>query len=179
MNHSADQTADSTDTAGNRAPLPARRLDLPDAASRELIEAFAVAVSSGDARGLHALLGEQVIYQLPGRSADAGLHRGREQVAAALTQPVAPGATVDRVDVTETMNDGNRGLAIIYLQGESKDGPFAVEVAFHLQTDAESIIGITEYSGDQYLVDSLLVGSDPAPQREWLRRLRRWPGRRR
>jgi hypothetical protein len=86
---------------------------------------------------------------------------------------------VDRVDVTETMNDGNRGLAIIYLQGESQDGPFAVEVAFHLQTDAESIIGITEYSSDQYLVDSLLVGSVAAPEREWLRRLRRWPGRRR
>jgi ketosteroid isomerase-like protein len=179
MNHSTQQPTRSTDTVNHEATLPARRFDLPDTASRKLIEAFAVAVSSGDARSLDPLLGEHVMYQLPGRNAGAGLHRGREQVAAALTQPVAPGATVDRVDVTETMNDGNRGLAIIYLQGESQDGPFAVEVAFHLQTDAESIIGITEYSSDQYLVDSLLVGSVAAPEREWLRRLRRWPGRRR
>jgi ketosteroid isomerase-like protein len=179
MNNSTQRPGRSTDTVSHEATLPARRFDLPDAASRELVEAFAVAVSSGDAQGLHPLLGEQVMYQLPGRSAGAGLHRGREQVTAALAQPVAPGATVDRVDVTETMNDGNRGLVIVVLQGETADGPFAAEVAFHLQTDAESIIGITEYSGDQYLVDSLLVGSVTAPKRASSRRRRRWLGRRR
>lgn len=180
MNHSTEQPALSTDTDSAETTPPARRFDLSDAASRELTEAFAVAVSSGDAKGLHPLLGEQVVYQLPGRSAGAGLHRGREQITAALTQPVAPGATVDRVDVTETMNDGNRGLVIVLLQGQSQDGPFAVEVAFHLQTDAESIIGITEYSGDQYLVDSMLAGCVAARERAPSSRRRpRWPGRRR
>ncbi len=180
MNHSNEQPAPYADTVGAEATLPARRFDLSDAASRELTEAFAAAVSSGNARGLHPLLGEQVVYQLPGRSAGAGLHRGREQVTAALTQPAAVGATVDRVDVTETMHDGDRGLVIVLLQGESEAGPFAVEVAFHLQTDAESIIGITEYSGDQYLVDSLLTGSVAARDRASpSRRPRRWPGRRR
>lgn len=180
MNHSTEQPVRSTDTVSAEATLPARRFDLSDAASRELTEAFAVAVSSGDAKGLHPLLGEQVVYQLPGRSAGAGLHRGREQITAALTQPVAPGATVDRVGVTETMHDGNRGLVIVLLQGQSQDGPFAVEVAFHLQTDAESIIGITEYSGDQYLVDSMLAGCVAARERAPSSRRRpRWPGRRR
>ena len=180
MNHSTEQAADSTELVGAETTLQPRRADLSDAASRELTEAFAVAVSSGDARGLHSLLGEQVMYQLPGRSAGAGLHRGREQVAEALTQPVAPGVTVDRVDVTETMNDGNRGLAIVLLQGRSQDRPFAVEVAFHLQTDAESIIGITEYSGDQYLIDSMLADAVAARERApSSRRRRRWPGRRR
>lgn len=182
MNHSTERPVRSTDsntrTVSAEATLPARRFDLSDAASRELIGAFASAVSSGDAQGLHRLLGEQVMYQLPGRSAGAGLHRGRKQVTAALAQPVAPGVTVDHVDVTETMTDGNRGLVIVLLHGRSEDEPFAVEVAFHLQTDAESIIGITEYSGDQYLVDSMLPGSADR-ERASSRRRRRWPGRRR
>ncbi len=180
MNHSTERPARSAETGSAEAAPPTRRFDLSDAAGRELTEAFATAVSSGDADGLHTLLGEKVIYQLPGRSAGAGLHRGREQVTAALTQPVAVGATVDRVEVTETMNDGNRGLVIVCLHGKFQDRPFAVEVAFHLQTDAESIIGITEYSSDQYLVDSMLAGSVADPERaSSSRRRRRWPGRRR
>jgi ketosteroid isomerase-like protein len=180
MNHSTEQPAHPTDTVSAETTPPPQRFDLSDASSRELTEAFADAVSSGDAQGLRSLLGDQVIYQLPGRSAGAGLHHGREHVTAALTQPVAPGAIVDRVDVTETMNDGHRGLVIVLLHGRSEDGPFAVEVAFHLQTDGESIIGITEYSGNQYLVDSMLAGSGAARERaSSSRRRRRWPGRRR
>lgn len=180
MNHSTGQPAQPTDTVSAEATPPRQRFDLSDASSRELTEAFAGAVSSGDAQGIRSLLGDHVIYQLPGRSAGAGLHHGREHVTAALTQPVAPGALVDCVDVTETMNDGHRGLVIVLLHGRSQDGPFAVEVAFHLQTDGESIIGITEYSGDQYLIDSLLAGSAAARDRATpSRRRRRWPGRRR
>jgi len=180
MNHSTEQPAHPTDTVSAETTPPPQRFDLSVAASRELTEAFADAVSSGDAQGIPSLLGDQVIYQLPGRSAGAGLHHGREHVTEALTQPVAPGVVVDRVDVTETMNDGNRGLVIVLLHGRSEEGPFAVEVAFHLQTDGESIIGITEYSGDQYLVDSLLAGPVEARERaSSSRRRRRWPGRRR
>jgi len=180
MSHSTQPTKDPSDPDSGTTALPPQHFDLSGAASRELAEAFADAVVSGDSQGLRPLLSERVVYQLPGRSAGAGLHRGREHVTAALTQPVAPGTFVDHVEVTETMSDGNRAMVIVLLEGRAQGEPFAVEVALHLETDGESIIGVTEYSGNQYLVDSMLTGSAATGDKAASSRRRRpWHRRRR
>jgi ketosteroid isomerase-like protein len=179
MKHSNGLPRPSGDTDRTELGLSPQRSDLADDSSRELTETFAHAVSSGDAESLRSLLGDRVVYQVPGRSSSAGQHHGREHVVAALTQPVASGVVVEHISITETMNDGNRGVVIVFLQGSRESVPFDAEIAFHLQTDSETIIGITEYSGNQYLVDSLLNDSAAAgytlpSTRRRRRRLRRF-----
>ena len=179
MKYSTEPPRHSSGTDNAESGLSPQRSDLADDSSRELTETFAHAVSSGDAESLRSLLGDRVVYQVPGRSSSAGQHHGREHVVAALTQPVASGVVVDHISITETMNDGNRGVVIVFLQGSRESVPFDAEIAFHLQTDSETIIGITEYSGNQYLVDSLLNDSAAAgytlpSTRRRRRRLRRF-----
>ena len=61
MNHSTEQHAHPTDTVSAETTPSPQRFDLSDASSRELTEAFADAVSSGDAQGLRSLLGDLII----------------------------------------------------------------------------------------------------------------------
>jgi ketosteroid isomerase-like protein len=152
---------------------------LVSAATRELVEAFAAAASTGDVESLGALLSHDVVYQVPGRSRSAGLHRGAEQVIAVLHTPAVPDADVTSVTVTEVMSEGRRSFVVLAMAGVDSGTPFRFEVGFHLQTDGEYVIGITEYSGDQYQADRLLgdgfggeAAAGDAGWRRWFRKVR-------
>ena len=153
--------------------------DLATDSTRELAEEFASVVTTADRAGLERLLAEHVVYLAPGRSAVAGLHRGRSATVSALTVAAARGTEVTGVDVTELMADGHRAFVTLLLRGTTPGGPFRFELGLHLQTDGESIVGITEYSGDQYTADALLAppAADPSPEAP--RRRRRFRLRRR
>lgn len=143
-----------------------------------LVTAFGAALTTGDLEHMRSLLGDQVAYQVPGRSAAAGVHHGRDQVITRLTAPVGAAAHVRDLEVTESMVDGQRGLIIVLMQGTTSGESFAVETAFHLQTDGDAIIGITEYSGDQHLLDTLLSGTDEcASEAKASHRSTRWSRR--
>ncbi|MFK7919267.1 MAG: nuclear transport factor 2 family protein [Ilumatobacter sp.] len=140
-----------------------------------LITAFGAALAAGDTDRVGSLLGEDVAYQVPGRSSAAGVHLGRDEVVARLTAPAGAATQVDDVEVTESMVDGQRGMVIVLMRGATSGSLFAVETALHLQTDGELIIGISEYSGDQHLMDSLLSdATDGACQAKAVRRSARW-----
>ena len=126
----------------------------------DLTDRFAAAVVAGDRAGLGQVLSPDVVYQAPGRSAVAGLHRGRDRVVEVLCAAAAEGATIDPAIVTETMVDGRRAFVVVLMTGSTALGRFAFEVGFHLQSDGELVVGVTEYSGDQYTADALL-GSPP------------------
>ena len=157
--------SDTTLTQSASAPAagPPDAGDLATAATRELAEEFAAVVSTGDRVGLEGLMAEHVVYLAPGRSAVAGLHRGRSATVSALTVAAAQGTEVTGVDVTELMADGHRAFVTLQLRGTTPMGHFRFELGLHLQTDGEAIVGITEYSGDQYTADALLATPSPDP----------------
>ncbi len=138
--------------------------ELQAAATRELARAFARALATGDRAALELLLGEQAAYQAPGRSAVSGTHVGRHAVVDALTVTAAPGTEVAGVDVTELMADGHRAFVALLLRGSTPSGPFQFELGLHLQTDGERVVGVTEYSGDQYTADLLVGGPQSAAE---------------
>lgn len=155
----------------------------------ELAVGFTESLCAGDRSALADVLGSGVVYQAPGRSVVAGVHRGRDRVVDKLNVAAAPGVAIDGAVVTELMTDGDRAFAAILMTGRTPSRPFRFEVAFHLQSDGDEIVGITEYSGDQHTADELVAGasdvavttgpgeaqwSPPDPEtrrpRRWLRR---------
>jgi ketosteroid isomerase-like protein len=126
-------------------------------AVRELASMFADALCAGDRQRIESLVSPEVIYQVPGRSAIAGVHRGADAVLGALSPVPPPGVDVQSVDITEVLVDGRRALIVIATCGVAPGGPFDHETALHLQTDGERVVAVTEYSGEQYVADALLA----------------------
>jgi ketosteroid isomerase-like protein len=114
---------------------------------------------------LNEILADDVCYLAPGRGPGAGLHRGIESVVASLLLPGRSDVQVDRTELTELLVTGDRALVIVETSGrdDASGGDcadFAYETAFHLQCLAGRIVGITEYSGDQYLADGLAAPAE-------------------
>ncbi|MEM9039953.1 MAG: hypothetical protein AAGD33_08655 [Actinomycetota bacterium] len=137
--------------------VAAPRPDVDDAteATRELAAEFARALTTGDGESARALLAESVAVLVSGRGPTAGRHDGREEARSALLVDARPDVVVDTVDVAEVLADGRRALVVIAQSGSIGPRPVAWETAFHLQTDGERIVGVTEYSGDQYVADEV------------------------
>jgi ketosteroid isomerase-like protein len=135
----------------------------PRQAMRELVSMFADALCAGDRERIDSLVSADALYQVPGRSSVAGIHDGRDTVVSVLCTEAPAGTTIDRVEVTELLVDGERGLLVIAVRGHGRHGPFDYETALHLHTNGEQVIAITEYSGDQYAADAALDASIDAP----------------
>ena len=159
---------------------------LSSQATRELAAAFTSALVAGDAERLSQLLVNDVACRTPGRHAAAGVHRGRDRVMRALVSPADGRVRKIRTEVTDIVVDARRAFVVLRTTGQLDDGvvtePIDVEVALHLQTDGERILGITEYNDDQYVLDRILPGTpskvpeEPEPtgrRRRWWRRTTR------
>jgi ketosteroid isomerase-like protein len=150
---------------------------LASQATRELAVAFSSALAAGDEERLAPLLANHVAYRTPGRHAAAGVHRGRDRVMRTLVAPADASLREIRTEVTEIVVDARRAFVVLRTTGEFDDGvvtaPVDVEVALHLQTDGERILGITEYTDDQYVLDRILPGA-PAAVRAVPERTGRW-----
>ena len=141
--------------------LPGTGSELGDEPTRRLVAEFGAAMLAGDRDALVALLADEVVALIPGRHEHSGLHRGPTAVAEALVADPSPGVRVVGVDVTEVLVEGSRGLVVLCVQAalDSDDNAvIAFEIALHLQCRDESIVGITEYAGDQDAIDELLGG---------------------
>ncbi len=162
-------------------------VDDPAARSvREIVEEFAGALACSALDRLERLLDEEVAVRTPGRSRLAGDHRGRGAALAALSAAPADHVRLTGTRVTEILVDGACGLVVLEITGSEGAGEFRFEVAFHLVVEQGRIVGVTEYSGDQYVADRLLGAADatdrldrpvPAdstspgsPRRRWWRR---------
>jgi ketosteroid isomerase-like protein len=128
-------------------------------ATRELVSMFAAALCAGDGPRLVGLLAHDVVHQVPGRSSVAGIHRGIDAVRDSLTVPAVTGAVLDDVRVTELLCENDRAFLTIEMSGAIAGRPFRFETGFHVQSDGEHIIAVTEYSGDQYAADAA-VGTE-------------------
>ena len=79
------------------------RSDLPETEAGKIASIFADIIEGGDPAELADLLGDDVIYLVPGRSDAAGLHHGHEAVTQALAQQASEDTTVSIVEVTEVI----------------------------------------------------------------------------
>ncbi len=124
---------------------------------------FLEVVELGFLEDLDDLVADDAVMLVPGRSAVAGLHEGRASVIAALGVAPAPGVSVTACDPLDLVATDDRAVAIVGLRGRIGAEPFEMEVAFHLQVRGDRIVGITEYSGDQYLADRLTASAATTP----------------
>ena len=153
---------------------------LSSRATRELAAAFSSALAAGDAEQLSQLLADDVACRTPGRHMAAGVHRGRDRVMRALVSPADERVREIRTEVTDIVVDVRRAFVVLRTTGQLDDGvetvPIDVEVALHLQTDGQRILGITEYNDDQHVLDRILPRTPPEvpelPERTGRRR--RW-----
>ena len=129
------------------------RSDLPETEAGKIASIFADIIEDGDPAELADLLGDDVIYLVPGRSDAAGLHHGHEAVRQALAQQASEDTTVSVVEVTEVIAVGARAVVIVRFAGAVGGEPFDYETVFHLRTSNGVVVAITEYSGDQYRAD--------------------------
>ena len=129
------------------------RSDLPETEAGKIASIFADIIEDGDPAELADLLGDDVIYLVPGRSDAAGLHHGHEAVRQALAQQASDDTTVSVVEVTEVIAVGARAVVIVRFAGAVGGEPFDYETVFHLRTSNGVVVAITEYSGDQYRAD--------------------------
>lgn len=98
----------------------------------------------------------------------------------ALVSPADERVREIRTEVTDIVVDARRAFVVLRTTGQLDDGvvtvPIDVEVALHVQTDGELILGITEYNDDQYVLDRILAGTrsevPEVPERTGWRR--RW-----
>ncbi len=131
----------------------------PATQEQEVAARFFHATETGFYEDLPALLAENAIYLVPGKSGSSGLHRGRDAVIEALTTPVSRGVTIDSCEVTELLHGAGRAAGMVLLTGNEHDGQrFQLEIVLHLRCENGQIVAITEYSGDQYLADRLISG---------------------
>lgn len=182
----------SETTLGDVANLvggPAERQPVRTQSVRDVVEQFAGGLACSALDRVEQLLDERVAVRTPGRSRLAGDHRGRQAAMAALSAAPVDGVRLAGTRVTEILVDDDRGLVVLELVGAESGVEFRFEVAFHLVIAGERIVGITEYSADQYTADRLLgVGSDVAAadaakthvadSADRRTRSRRWWGRR-
>ncbi len=137
---------------GAEEPPPAARRSV-----REVVEDFAGSLACGALDRLAVLVTDDVVVRTPGRSRLAGDHHGRAAALRALAAPPADGVRLAGNRVTEILVDGAAALVVLELSGSDAAGTdFRFEVAFHVATDGERVIGVTEYSADQHTADGLL-----------------------
>ena len=129
------------------------RHDVPETEAGKIASIFADVIEDGDPAELADLLGDDVIYLVPGRSHAAGLHQGHEAVTQALAQETSEDTTISIVEVTEVIAADTRAVVIIRFAGTAGGEPFDYETVFHLRTSDGVVVAITEYSGDQYRAD--------------------------
>jgi len=134
------------------------RSDLPETEAGKIASMFADIIEDGDPAELADLLGDDVVYLVPGRSDAAGLHQGHEAVTQALSQETGEDTAVSVVEVTEVIAAGARAVVIIRFAGTVGDESFGYETVFHLRTSDGVVVAITEYSGDQYRADRVADG---------------------
>ena len=119
------------------------RSDLPETEAGKIASIFADVIEHGDPAELADLLGDDVVYLVPGRSDAAGLHQGHEAVTQALAQETSEDTTISVVEVTEVIAVGTRAVVIIRFSGTVGGEPFDYETVFHLRTSDGVVVAIT------------------------------------
>jgi len=124
----------------------------------ELIARYVAAARSGDWDAAYAHFAEDMVVRIPGRSALAGEHRGRQVAIDYIehAKALSRGAEVE-VDLIDTLAGAERVALLVRERFHQADGPpIDIHRANVYRVVDDRIAEIWIFEGDQYAVDALL-----------------------
>jgi ketosteroid isomerase-like protein len=124
----------------------------------ELIARYIAAARSGDWDAAYAHFAEDMVVRIPGRSALAGEHRGRQVAIDYIehAKALSRGAEVE-VDLIDTLAGAERVALLVRERFHRADGPpVDIHRANVYRVVDDQIAEIWIFEGDQYAVDALL-----------------------
>lgn len=123
-----------------------------------VMERYAAAVRRGDWAAAYALLADEVVAHVPGRSALAGERRGRESVIAYIEAARAKSRGTDvEVELLETLSSEERVMLLVRERFARAEGVVEIERANVYSVRDGAIVEAWIFEGDQYAVDALLM----------------------
>jgi uncharacterized protein len=128
----------------------------------DVMEQYVTAVRNGDFDTAFGMFAEDVVFRVPGRSALAGEHRGRERAMHYIqtARDLSHGADVS-VEVIDALTSDERFALIVVETFDRPDGPLTVSRANVYRVRGDEIAEIWIFEGDQYATDELFGGAVP------------------
>ena len=126
-------------------------------AANEVMERYVAAARSGDFDAAFGMFAEDIVFRIPGRSAFAGDHRGREPAMAYINAARARSREHEvELEVVDTLTSADR-FALIVVERFHRDGDIVeIRRANVYRVRGEEIDEIWIFEGDQYEVDALM-----------------------
>jgi uncharacterized protein len=124
---------------------------------RDVIGAYVEAVRRGDREAAYALLDDDVVGYVPGRSALAGERRGREAVKAYIEAAVAHARDAVEIEVLDTLV-GDEHAALLVREKLGGAGGLDLRRANVYRVRGDRIVEVWIFEGDQYAVDEWFSG---------------------
>jgi ketosteroid isomerase-like protein len=128
--------------------------------AREVIDAYLAAMQRGDRETALGMYADDVVTRIPGRSAFAGEHHGRDALVSYIMSVVAlaPGGTeVERVDTLAGGGGGGERVALLLherLRGEHGEVEFRRANVYTVRDGRIAELRIYEH--DQYELDAFI-----------------------
>jgi uncharacterized protein len=125
----------------------------------ELISRYVAAARSGDWEGAYAFFADDLAVRIPGRSALAGEHRGRQVAIDYIerAKALSHGADVE-LELLDTLTGAERVALLVRERFHQPDGPpIDIHRANVYRVVDDHIVEIWIFEGDQYAVDALLA----------------------
>ncbi len=121
-------------------------------ANLALMSRYAAAWERGDPDAAFSFYADDVVMTLPGRTALAGVHEGKEAVVACIQALLARTEGV-QVEVLDALTS-NEHVALLLRERASRPGAELDMARVNLyRVRGEKIVEITIFEGDQYAVD--------------------------
>jgi uncharacterized protein len=127
-------------------------------AVRDVIGAYVAAVRRGDRQAAYALLDDDVVGHVPGRSALAGERHGREAVKGYIEAAVAHAGDDVEVEVLDTLIGDEHAALLVRERLGGADG-LDIRRANVYRVRGDRIVEIWIFEGDQYAVDALMAST--------------------
>jgi ketosteroid isomerase-like protein len=140
------------------------RATTPPQPAVELIMRYLAAMRSGDRPTGYGFFAEDIVLHVPGRSAAAGVHRGRDAAVRCIESAVAAshGGKVD-VELVDMLANQERVVLIVRERFHRADGVVEIRRANVYRFRGETIAEVSVFEANQYEVDALLEREDSNP----------------
>jgi uncharacterized protein len=125
-----------------------------------VMEAYVAAVRRGEWETAYALLADDVVLHVPGRSSLAGQRRGREAAVAYVEAAKAKSREAEvEVELVERLASGERVLLHVRERFARGGGVVEIERANVYTVRDGAIAEVWIFEADQYAVDELLAAA--------------------
>jgi ketosteroid isomerase-like protein len=129
----------------------------------DVMHRYVEAARSGDFDRAFGMFAEDIAFRVPGRSAHAGEHRGRDGAMAYINAARALSRDHDvGVEVLDALTSDDR-FALLVSERFHLDGrTVQIRRANVYRVRGEEIVEVWIFEGDQYEVDALMAGAGEA-----------------